>query len=122
MSATLALNSSVSSLALSAIGFYQRRLSRHKGFRCAHHAILGQGSCSHYGRQAFTQHPPLEAYRLVRTRLKECRDVFLSSRSEEENERRKRRDNAIGDGLKTVGDSCDLLSGCGDIGPCDFGS
>ncbi|WP_092265279.1 membrane protein insertion efficiency factor YidD [Deinococcus reticulitermitis] len=33
-------------LALRAIRLYQRRLSRHKGFRCAHAALHGGASCS----------------------------------------------------------------------------
>ncbi|MDQ1813775.1 membrane protein insertion efficiency factor YidD [Massilia sp. CCM 9210] len=43
-------------LALSAIGFYQRHLSPYKGFRCAYCAYTGNASCSALGARAIRRY------------------------------------------------------------------
>lgn len=119
-------------LAVSAITLYRKWISPYKGFRCAHQAILGQGSCSAYGLDVFSTRPFREALSLMRKRLSECRETYehaMSSESEEERERRRRGSSSgIGSdgtllGLEACGDvgsaSCDGIDACGGIHSCD---
>ena len=43
-------------IGLKAIAFYQKRISPHKGFRCAHAALHGGLSCSEFGRQVLQRY------------------------------------------------------------------
>jgi putative component of membrane protein insertase Oxa1/YidC/SpoIIIJ protein YidD len=65
----------MSSLAVAGIDLYRRYLSPLKGFRCAHHAVHGQGSCSTFGRNVYSRFRFLEATRLLRARFVECRQA-----------------------------------------------
>ena len=86
-----ALESSVSSLALVAIHGYRKYISPYKGFRCAHHALHDQGSCSTFGLDAFGNNGPIQALRLLRGRFIECRAAYDTLRYESKDEREDRR-------------------------------
>lgn len=60
------------SVLLKAITAYQQHLSPHKGFRCAHHAQKGRGSCSSYGQRVIARFGAMTGLRLLRRRLAEC--------------------------------------------------
>lgn len=70
---------SPSRLALWGIHFYQRRLSPHKGFRCAHAALHGGQSCSGAVADLIAQHGLLAAP-LVAARFGECREAHTALR------------------------------------------
>ena len=59
-------------IAVSLISFYQRRLSPHKGFCCAHRVWHGSESCSQYAREAVAENGLFRALPLLKKRLKEC--------------------------------------------------
>ena len=63
--------------AVGSIRAYQRWLSPYKGFRCAHHALHRQGSCSNFGLGVFQAHPFGQAWGLLRQRFQECRHAYL---------------------------------------------
>jgi putative component of membrane protein insertase Oxa1/YidC/SpoIIIJ protein YidD len=65
----------MSIIAVAGIDLYRRYLSPLKGFRCAHHALHGAGSCSTYGRDVYSKHRFLEATRLLRQRFVECKQA-----------------------------------------------
>lgn len=56
---------------------YQRWISPYKGFRCAHHALHGEGSCSHFGLEAFRSQSFGAAWTLTADRLRACRQAYL---------------------------------------------
>jgi putative component of membrane protein insertase Oxa1/YidC/SpoIIIJ protein YidD len=58
--------------ALAMIAFYQRRLSPHKGFRCAFHARRGGRSCSEYGKRIILESGLVAGVTLIVQRLEEC--------------------------------------------------
>jgi putative component of membrane protein insertase Oxa1/YidC/SpoIIIJ protein YidD len=142
--AALSLESGVSQLALLGIRGYRKYISPYKGFRCAHHALHDQGSCSTFGLQAFQENRPLEAWRKLRGRFVECRLAYeaLMRETKEEREERKRKkrterreqyseycmpleacppsDCAMVD--FTPDKSCDMPDVSCEVGTCDIGS
>ena len=58
--------------AVAAIGAYQRYISPHKGFCCAHRACTGHASCSQFARRAIERCGLLAGLRLLRRRLQAC--------------------------------------------------
>lgn len=59
-------------LALSAIGFYQRHLSPYKGFCCAYCAYTGNASCSAFGARAIRRYGVWDGMAVLRGRLRKC--------------------------------------------------
>ena len=59
------------------ITFYQRFISPIKGFKCAHHVLHKQGSCSHSVKQLIMQHGVIAALPMVKARFNECRHAYL---------------------------------------------
>jgi len=115
-------------LALWTIGFYQRYISPHKGFRCAHTGYYGGTSCSHAVKAIVQTQGLLSGLPAISARFKECRYAYtqlssarlalattgVSFRSEDEEEKKRE---WLCFGLD-VGcgslDACDGLSACGD--------
>ena len=60
-------------LAVAAIGGYQRYLSPHKRFACAHRLLHGGESCSQYVKCAIAQQGLSAALPLARQRFQDCR-------------------------------------------------
>jgi putative component of membrane protein insertase Oxa1/YidC/SpoIIIJ protein YidD len=54
---------------------YQRWISPHKGFVCAHRARLGGPSCSQVGARLIRLHGLRQGLPLLRERLRRCGDV-----------------------------------------------
>jgi putative component of membrane protein insertase Oxa1/YidC/SpoIIIJ protein YidD len=67
----------MSTVAVAGIDFYRRYLSPLKGFKCAHHFVHRNGSCSTFGRDVYGKHRFLEATRLLRARFAECKQASL---------------------------------------------
>ena len=62
----------MTSLALSAIEFYQQSISPHKGFRCAHRALHGRSSCSRFAQRVLKRLGTLALPGLLRRRFDKC--------------------------------------------------
>lgn len=103
------------------IGLYQRYLSPHKGFRCAH-AVLHHGlSCSAAVKQIVATRGIWRGAPLVRQRFIECRNAshVLHLESEEEKRRRRRRRESDGSSACWAADG---LDGCDGLDCLDFSS
>lgn len=119
--------------ATSFISFYQRYISPHKGFRCAHRVYHGGQSCSAYAKTAVQSHGLGAAIPLIRQRFADCSQaadmvgsqstlsVPKSSFDRSEAERRQQNSNCWADAAcdcATYGcpnpeiDDCTLLDGC----------
>lgn len=61
---------------LSGIRFYQRWLSPHKGFRCAHAAVHGGLTCSAAVAQIVREHGVLGGRLHVKARFTACRAAY----------------------------------------------
>ena len=65
-------------LAVAAIGGYQRYLSPHKRFACAHRLLHGGESCSQYVKRAIAQQGLSAALSLARQRFQDCRTAHFT--------------------------------------------
>jgi putative component of membrane protein insertase Oxa1/YidC/SpoIIIJ protein YidD len=65
----------IDSLAIAAITGYQRYLSPHKGFRCAHRALHQGESCSQYVKREVQEEGLMAALRSSRVRFAECKEA-----------------------------------------------
>jgi putative component of membrane protein insertase Oxa1/YidC/SpoIIIJ protein YidD len=109
---SLALRSSTSVIAVSAIGFYQRWLSPYKGYHCAHHALYGQGSCSGFGLKVFREHPADQAWKMLRERFTECRAASQMLMTQHQERRKKSRGSAAQSGSDCGCDDSALEAFC----------
>ncbi len=62
-------------LALAAIAFYRRHLSRLKGFSCAFRVYTGRDSCSAYGQRVIARHGLVRGLMLLIRRMNACGEV-----------------------------------------------
>lgn len=67
---------SVRSTAVALIVGYQRWISPHKGYSCAHSAYHGGVSCSEWGRRAVLRTGVIQSIPLLVRRLKACRQAY----------------------------------------------
>ena len=65
----------IDSLAIAAITGYQRYLSPHKGFRCAHRVLHQGESCSQYVKREVQEEGLVAALRSSRVRFLECKEA-----------------------------------------------
>jgi putative component of membrane protein insertase Oxa1/YidC/SpoIIIJ protein YidD len=72
--------------AVGAIGAYQRYISPHKGFRCAHRACTGGPSCSAYAKHALLELGFLNALPRIRQQLVQCSEYATDPRKGKINE------------------------------------
>lgn len=65
---------------------YRTKLSPKKGFRCAHNAAFGQGSCSEFSCEMIEAHSLVEGVAKTLSRLRECKKAatMLAVSSEEQ--------------------------------------
>lgn len=84
--------------AIFAIGFYQKRISPHKGFVCAHRAYHGGLSCSECAKQTIATHGLWCALPLIKARFVECRGAYTLLSSSEGGDKLSR--------LRRQGDAC----------------
>jgi hypothetical protein len=108
---------------LAGIGFYQRRLSRWKGFSCAHRVLHGDVSCSHAVKAIVLEQPPEAWGRLTLERFRACRDAARVLRAEGEAQEGERATLRPGkqvpsSGWQGAADVCEALYCLGEIGAC----
>lgn len=66
----------MTTIASTAVHLYRRFISPYKGFRCAHQAVHGRGSCSNYGLRVYDRRPFGQATALLKRRLEACRAAY----------------------------------------------
>ncbi len=66
-------NEAARGLAVTAINGYQKFLSPHKGFRCAHRVLYGCDSCSQYFKRVITEEGIFMAIANAKGRFADCR-------------------------------------------------
>lgn len=66
-------------IALALIRAYQRWISPHKGFACAHRLHHGGASCSQAGFRLIRRHGLWNGYPLLRERLRRCGAIAASA-------------------------------------------
>ena len=71
-------------LAVAAINGYQRSISPHKGFRCAHRVLHGEESCSQYVKRIVDQEGLGRALQLAPARFTACRAASRVLRADAE--------------------------------------
>lgn len=65
------------SMAVGAIGAYQRYISPHKGYCCAHRVHHGGLSCSEFAKLVIADHGAVwSALPAIRLRFAECRNAY----------------------------------------------
>ena len=69
------INRATSGLAVTAISGYQKFISPHKGFACAHRVLYGCDSCSQYFKRVIAEEGILTAIANARGRFQECREA-----------------------------------------------
>ncbi len=58
------------------IGFYQRRISKHKGFQCAHTEFFSGVTCSHAVKAIVLERGLIRGFPFIHARFKECRYAY----------------------------------------------
>ena len=100
-------------LATAAITLYQRYISPHKGYCCAHRAYTGEDSCSQYAKVAITENGFFSAFPLIREQFNKCNFAAEQMRKERK-KKSKNKDSACDECIP----SCDAFSTCDTIGDC----
>jgi putative component of membrane protein insertase Oxa1/YidC/SpoIIIJ protein YidD len=121
-------------ICVACISGYQKYLSPHKGFACAHRLLYGEESCSQYIKKVVAREGIRVAIEKSRVRFQECKQASqvlrahrlnsrfkMSSETSEEgqkaNKRKKYIDNRCADGMTDV---CDCIEpGC-EVVDCAF--
>ena len=122
-------------LSISAINLYQRYISPHKGYCCAHRAYTGEDSCSQYAKVAIAEHGLFSAFPLVREQFDRC---SFAAEEIKKKQKKKEKDNTIDNCAVDIAcqsidcvprscfrkksssntcDNCDI-GGCDTIGDC----
>ncbi|MFN5503981.1 MAG: membrane protein insertion efficiency factor YidD [Pseudanabaena sp.] len=84
------INGATRGIAVTAISGYQKFISPHKGFSCAHRVLYGCESCSQYFKQVIAEEGILTAIANANGRFQECREAneILKKRREKSKARR----------------------------------
>jgi len=98
-------------LLISVIRFYQKFLSKHKGFTCAHLAHKGGVSCSTAVASIINTKPMSQWAKLSKQRLKSCRIAH----EDDEKHRRRSKDRGCGDLGGCCPHHCDDVFGSFDL-------
>jgi putative component of membrane protein insertase Oxa1/YidC/SpoIIIJ protein YidD len=69
------VNRATRGLSVTAISGYQKFISPHKGFSCAHRVLYGCESCSQYFKQVIAEEGLLTAIANAKRRFQECREA-----------------------------------------------
>ncbi|WP_411883958.1 membrane protein insertion efficiency factor YidD [Polaromonas sp. YR568] len=109
-------------IAAGSIRTYQRYLSPHKGYRCAHRAHTGHSSCSEFARKLVLRHGLIALFRALPRQFQRCRNAYAlmlaaavaAAASPEQDPHKQNTRNSCGDAC----DPTDCISL--DCGPCDF--
>jgi putative component of membrane protein insertase Oxa1/YidC/SpoIIIJ protein YidD len=69
------INGATRGLAVTAISGYQKFISPHKGFSCAHRVLYGCDSCSQYFKRVIAEEGIIQAIANAKGRFQECREA-----------------------------------------------
>lgn len=117
-------------IAAALITGYQRWISPHKGFACAHRVLHRGASCSQYAKQMVMQHGLIAAIPHVRSRFQDCRvahQILLEQRAlralqaESDPEKSGRKADPANPNNACTDNACAVLDGagnCGDVADC----
>jgi putative component of membrane protein insertase Oxa1/YidC/SpoIIIJ protein YidD len=83
------------SLAVTAITGYQKFISPHKGFACAHRVLYGTESCSQYFKRVIASEGIFTAIANAKGRFQECRDASESLKQRRQKCQRRRQYQSI---------------------------
>lgn len=72
---TSTFNSVLTKLAIASISSYQKYLSPHKGFSCAHRLLYGDASCSQYFKYLIAEEGLHIAIKVSKGRFQACREA-----------------------------------------------
>jgi len=64
-----------------AIDGYQKYISPHKGYRCAHAALYGGPSCSELGKRAIRDYGIIGGLMLLREHFRDCHEAAVKLRT-----------------------------------------
>lgn len=109
-------------IAAGSISGYQRYVSPHKGYCCAHRAHTGHSSCSEFARKIVLRHGVIALLRALPRQLQRCRNAYAvllaaaiaAAAAPEQDPKKKKDPNSCGDSCSPT-DCIDL-----DCGGCDF--
>jgi putative component of membrane protein insertase Oxa1/YidC/SpoIIIJ protein YidD len=109
-------------IAAGSISGYQRYISPHKGYCCAHRAHTGHSSCSEFARKIVLRHGVIALLRALPRQLQRCRNAYAvllaaaiaAAAAPEQDPQKKKDPNSCGDACDPT-DCIDL-----DCGSCDF--
>ena len=120
---TIGLQKFTGSLVDFAIRDYQRYISPHKGFSCAHRKLYGKASCSGYFRESVAKEGLSKSLQLFPDRLAECKEAYLILQSQKfgskEKDSEKNKEQKIEEAHKTEQSGCDCCSGIDPFNGCD---
>lgn len=97
---------------------YQKFLSPHKGFSCAHRILYGEESCSQYVKRAVREHGLRQAVLMSRDRFQACKaahQILRSRFSQEEDERDRLRRNVDRNCNNESCNNCADAADCADV-------
>lgn len=106
-------HSAIDAIAIATITGYQRYLSPHKGFACAHRVLHGGLSCSEYAKKAIAQFGLFQAVSLSKQRFRACKQAKLTLNAQNPQSPPKPKK----DQQQNCGDYCDGFSVC-DVMEC----
>ncbi|MUG91927.1 membrane protein insertion efficiency factor YidD [Scytonema sp. UIC 10036] len=119
-------------ISVAAITQYQKRISPHKGFSCAHRILYGGESCSQYIKRVIAQEGLRGAMVKSRIRFQACSQANeilraqIEGSTEETPDKKHRRHNCTKDKVRQsdcrssdCGGGCDCIEGLVDLATCD---
>jgi putative component of membrane protein insertase Oxa1/YidC/SpoIIIJ protein YidD len=119
---TIGLQKFTDSLVDFAIRDYQRYISPHKGFSCAHCKLHGGSSCSGYFREIVAIEGLTKSLQLFPNRLAECREAYLILQSrklaiskedpEKSTSKKDKKTHRTGESECDCDDACDAYDCC----------
>ena len=68
--------SSMKTICVVLIKFYQRFISPYKGFHCAHHVVYGKDTCSNAVKNLILKYGFFKALPFIRVRFDDCRSAY----------------------------------------------
>ncbi|TAE54990.1 MAG: membrane protein insertion efficiency factor YidD [Nostocales cyanobacterium] len=81
-------------ISISAITGYQKHISPHKGFVCAHRVLYGGEPCSQYFKRVITEQGLKSAFNKSNLRFKQCKqaNIILKSQNQESQQKKRQQD------------------------------
>ena len=105
----------MNNVAVLIIRIYQKFISPHKGFSCAHANLFNGASCSEEIINIINSKGIIQGHDKIKLRFEECRNAYLILSSKDKDKKMKNRKTS------TWLDCCDCSSSC-DVAECFSGS